>query len=209
MIRKLIGAGILVLACTVLLPAAAYAQSAIAGIVKDTSGAILPGVTVEAASDVLIEKSRTVTTDGEGAYRIVDLRPGTYTVTFSLAGPNGRSTYLLVTPGTTWSTITCLDSSKCTVGQRIIPGLTQSNLLVNLNPAQTEYAPRLTQVDLSFSKVFQVGGVRVNPKLDVFNAFNSDDWTGVTSMQFGAATYKRPAVILQGRVIRIGADLKW
>ena len=86
MIRKLVLAGIAALACVAGLPAAAQAQSAIAGVVKDTSGAILPGVTVEASSDVLIEKTRSVITDGEGAYRIVDLRPGTYSVTFTLPG---------------------------------------------------------------------------------------------------------------------------
>ena len=64
----------------------AFAQSAIAGIVKDTSGAVLPGVSVEAASDVLIEKTRLVVTDGAGQYKIVDLRPGAYVVTFSLTG---------------------------------------------------------------------------------------------------------------------------
>src|SRR5678809_1125540 len=69
-----------------LAPGAAFAQSAIAGVVKDATGAVLPGVTVEAASDVLIEKTRSVTTDGEGAYRIVDLRPGVYTITFTLPG---------------------------------------------------------------------------------------------------------------------------
>ena len=63
------------LACVAGLPAVAHAQSAIAGVVKDTSGAVLPGVTVEASSDVLIEKTRSVITDGEGAYRIVDLPP--------------------------------------------------------------------------------------------------------------------------------------
>ena len=47
---------------------------------------MLPGVTVEASSDVLIEKVRTAVTDGNGSYRIVDLRPGTYTVTFTLTG---------------------------------------------------------------------------------------------------------------------------
>jgi hypothetical protein len=57
-----------------------------AGIVRDTSGAVMPGVTVEAASPALIEKSRTVVTDGTGQYRIVDLKPGTYTVTFTLSG---------------------------------------------------------------------------------------------------------------------------
>jgi hypothetical protein len=68
------------------LPAAVHAQSAIAGVVKDTSGAVLPGVSVEASSDVLIEKVRAVTTDGSGQYKIVDLRPGAYVVTFTLAG---------------------------------------------------------------------------------------------------------------------------
>src|SRR5262245_65525180 len=69
-----------------LLPDVARAQSAIAGVVKDTSGAVLPGVNVEASSDVLIERTRSVVTDGAGQYKIVDLRPGTYTVTFSLQG---------------------------------------------------------------------------------------------------------------------------
>jgi hypothetical protein len=73
-------------------PVAAGAQSgttgAIAGLVKDTSGAVLPGVTVEAASPALIEQVRSAVTDGQGLYRIVDLRPGTYTVTFTLPGFN-------------------------------------------------------------------------------------------------------------------------
>src|SRR5688572_16978081 len=73
-----------------LLAAAAHAQSlssgTIAGAVRDESGGVLPGVTVEAASPVLIEKVRTVVTDDRGLFRIVDLRPGVYTVTFSLPG---------------------------------------------------------------------------------------------------------------------------
>src|SRR5262245_302267 len=78
--------GIALLAALVLVPAAARAQSSITGVVKDTSGAVLPGVTVEAASPELIEKARASVTDGTGQYRILDLRPGTYTVTFSLTG---------------------------------------------------------------------------------------------------------------------------
>src|SRR5438093_3692110 len=74
------------LVCGVLLPAGAYAQAAIAGVVRDSSGGVMPGVTVEAASPVLIEKVRTGVTDGTGQYRIADLRPGTYTVTFTLPG---------------------------------------------------------------------------------------------------------------------------
>jgi Carboxypeptidase regulatory-like domain len=75
-----------VLVFVLAIPAAARAQSSITGVVRDTSGAVLPGVTVEAASDVLIEKVRSVVTDGSGQYRIVDLRPGVYTVTFTLPG---------------------------------------------------------------------------------------------------------------------------
>jgi len=69
-----------------LLPAAASAQSTITGVVADSSGAVLPGVTVEAASPALIEKIRTAVTDAEGRYVIVNLRPGTYSVTFTLPG---------------------------------------------------------------------------------------------------------------------------
>ena len=76
---------VLAVAC-VLIPAAASAQGSIAGVVKDASGAVLPGVTVEAASPVLIEKVRTAVTDGAGQYRILNLRPGSYSVTFTLPG---------------------------------------------------------------------------------------------------------------------------
>ena len=64
----------------------AQAASAITGVVRDASGAVLPGVTVEASSPALIEKVRSAITDSQGQYRIVDLGPGTYTVTFSLVG---------------------------------------------------------------------------------------------------------------------------
>jgi hypothetical protein len=64
----------------------AAAQSAIAGVVKDDSGGVLPGVTVEASSPSLIQGTRTASTDGSGQYKIIDLRPGVYTVSFSLTG---------------------------------------------------------------------------------------------------------------------------
>jgi hypothetical protein len=70
----------------ILLPSIALAQAAITGVVRDVSGAVLPGVTVEAASPALIEKVRTAVSDGTGQYRIIDLRPGTYSVTFTLPG---------------------------------------------------------------------------------------------------------------------------
>ena len=79
---------VVALVAALLLPTSLYAQASIAGSVRDTSGAVLPGVTIEAASPVLIEKVRTVVTNGNGQFQIVELRPGAYTVTFTLPGFN-------------------------------------------------------------------------------------------------------------------------
>ena len=75
-----------IVAALVALPSLAFAQATLTGTVKDDSGAVLPGVTVEAASPALIEKTRDAVTDGSGQYRIVDLAPGTYSLTFTLPG---------------------------------------------------------------------------------------------------------------------------
>src|SRR5688572_2766795 len=78
----------LLMLTAVLLPSVAFAQGTLTGTVRDQSGAVLPGVTVEAASPVLIEKVRTAVTDSTGQYRITGLNPGTYSLTFSLTGFN-------------------------------------------------------------------------------------------------------------------------
>jgi hypothetical protein len=78
--------GLLTLAVFLTVQTVAYAQASITGVVRDTSGAVLPGVTVEATSPVLIEKVRSVVSDGTGQYRIENLRPGAYAVTFALPG---------------------------------------------------------------------------------------------------------------------------
>ena len=70
----------------ILTTGSALAQSAIAGLVRDQSGAVLPGVSVEASSPVLIEATRSAVTDDQGRYRVIDLRPGVYKLTFTLAG---------------------------------------------------------------------------------------------------------------------------
>jgi hypothetical protein len=75
-----------IILATVLLPSLAFAQGTLTGTVRDASGGVLPGVTVEATSPVLIEKVRTVVTDGRGQYRVVDLNPGTYSLTATLPG---------------------------------------------------------------------------------------------------------------------------
>ncbi|MBA0088117.1 MAG: carboxypeptidase regulatory-like domain-containing protein, partial [Acidobacteria bacterium Pan2503] len=80
-----LGAGLSVI---LLFLARASAQSTISGQVKDTSGAVMAGVAVEASSEALIERARSVVSNGEGRYAIVDVRPGSYTVTFTLMGFN-------------------------------------------------------------------------------------------------------------------------
>src|SRR5262249_52018633 len=86
--RVLLGVVVIVAGEALLLstPAAAQERASIVGVVQDSSGAVLPGVTVEASSPALIERVRTGISDGSGRYAIIDLRPGIYTVTFSLAG---------------------------------------------------------------------------------------------------------------------------
>ena len=77
---------LLLAALVAVMPSTAYGQASITGVVRDTSGAVLPGVTVEASSPALIEKVRSGVTNGAGQYRIENLRPGPYSVTFTLAG---------------------------------------------------------------------------------------------------------------------------
>src|SRR5207244_13114884 len=88
--RRIVFGIALICGSVLLLPAPSHAQGtstgAVAGTAKDASGGVLPGVTVEASSPALIEKTRTTVTDDKGEYKIIELRPGTYTVTFTLTG---------------------------------------------------------------------------------------------------------------------------
>lgn len=95
----------IVTALLFLAPSWALAQGSITGIVRDSSGSVLPGVTVEASSDALIEKVRTAVTDGNGQYRIVDLRAGTYALTFTLPGFSAFRRTGVVIEGTFTATI--------------------------------------------------------------------------------------------------------
>lgn len=83
---RTLSAACIAIAILIAVPSTASAQASITGLVKDSSGGVLPGVTVEASSPDLIERARAAVTDGSGQYRIVDLRGGTYTVTFTLPG---------------------------------------------------------------------------------------------------------------------------
>ena len=102
--RRVVACAILVWAGLLLLPRLSVAQgigaASIVGVAKDSSGAVLPGVTVEAASPVLLEKSRATVTDDQGRYQIAELRPGTYSVTFTLPGfATFKRDGLTLTPG--------------------------------------------------------------------------------------------------------------
>ncbi|MCA1584367.1 MAG: hypothetical protein LC791_06220 [Acidobacteria bacterium] len=73
----------------------------------------------------------------------------------------------------------------------------------------TLFTPRMNQVDFSASKSLVLGWLTVLPKIDVFNALNSDDYTAVETAQYNAAAYLRPSQVLQGRIIRVGVDMRW
>jgi hypothetical protein len=170
-----------VLAALSLAPAAAFAQASIAGIVKDASGAVLPGVSVEAASPVLIEKVRTAVTDETGQYRIVDLRAGTYTVTFTLGGFSvvkregieltGAFTAVVnadLKVGALAETITVTGETPIVDTQSVRRQTTISNDLISAIPATRAYASLMT---LMPNTVIAAGGasdVQVVPGMVVF-----------------------------------------
>ena len=127
--------------------------------------------------------------------------------------PNGLSTVFTVTPTTRYTA--CPGNSAaagCAVGALVIPGMIQPSLNVPLIAPGTELTPRLTQVDFSVSKRLAFERIRLEPRIDLFNALNSSDYYQVQSMvystTFGAA-YKRPSAILLGRLLRLGFNLEF
>ena len=134
---------------------------------------------------------------------------GGFTAGTGFDNPRGQGTFYAVSPTTRYAA-SCLGA--CTPGALVLPAMAASGLAtinVPLVAPETEFTPRINQVDFSVSKSFELGKFRVNPKLDLFNALNSDDYTSVATTQFGAATYLRPSVILQGRIIRVGAEVRF
>ena len=134
------------------------------------------------------------------------LQYGVFTAGTGNTQPNGIGTFMLVQQTTKYAT-GC--AGACTAGALVIPNLALASVSIPLVAPGTEFAPRYNQVDFGASKTFRFGHASVMPRLDLFNAFNSDAFTAVTSMQYGATAYLQPSVILQGRLIRVGADVKW
>ncbi|HEX7281971.1 MAG TPA: hypothetical protein VF239_07945, partial [Vicinamibacterales bacterium] len=134
---------------------------------------------------------------------------GGFTAGTGFDRPNGQATFWQLTSTTRYAA-NC--TGPCRPGELVLPELAASgvaNLQVPLVAPETEFTPRINQVDFSISKRFELGAFRATPKLDLFNALNSDDYSSVATAQFGAATYKQPSVIIQGRIVRIGVDVTW
>jgi hypothetical protein len=134
---------------------------------------------------------------------------GGFTAGTGFDNPRGLGTFFLVAPTTRYAA-DC--KGACTPGALVLPAMAASGLAsisVPLVAPETEYTPRINQFDFSVSKSIEFGVVRLTPKLDLFNALNSDDYTAVATTQYGAATYLRPSTILQGRIIRFAVDARW
>jgi len=141
------------------------------------------------------------------------LQGGGTTLDTALNQPNGASTVFTVTPTTRYTA--CPGNSVaagCVVGAPVIPGMIQPSLNVPLIAPGTELTPRVTQVDFSVSKRLSFERVRVEPRIDLFNALNSSDYYNVRSLVYSTApnaTYKLPNNILLGRLIRFGFNLNF
>src|SRR2546428_761090 len=184
----------------------AQQAAAIAGAVRDTSGAVLPGVTVEAASPVLIEKVRTVVTDAEGRYDIVALRPGSYVLTFSLTGfSTVKREAIELTAGFTATvnaemrvgaleeTVTVSGASPLVDIQSVQQQKVVSNELLAALPSSTKALSTLITLTPGMTGAPDVGGAsgiyRSNaPRLNTFHGKASIKFAydGMNAMNFGA-----------------------
>ena len=171
----------LVLGVLVLVPSLAFAQATITGVVKDASGGVLPGVTVEASSPTLIERVRSATTDGAGQFRIVDLRNGSYTVTFSLPGFTTvkregielSGTFVAVVNtdlkvGTLQETIVVTGQTPIVDVQSVNRQTTMDNELINAIPAARSYGGLMTLMPNTVVQGGAASNAQVVPNMVVF-----------------------------------------
>jgi hypothetical protein len=211
-------------------PVAASAQqtSGIAGVARDTSGAVLPGVTVEASSPALIEKVRTVTTDGEGRYNIVDLPPGAYVVTFALSGfGTFRRDGITLSSGFTATvdavmrvgaleeSITVSGSSPIVDTQNVRKQLVASDELLSQLPTSSKQIYTLVTLTPGYTGVTDVGGQyaaeagafhgKRGTKVS-FNGMGVENSSGNSSYQINAATVEEMVLQTSGISAEVNAD---
>ncbi len=225
--RRLSAASLLV-GSLLLVPAGAYAQATLAGVVRDTSEAVLPGVTVEAASPSLIEKSRTAVTDNSGQYRITELPPGTYTLTFTLTGfstvrregiaVSGSGVITInadLRVGAVAETVTVTGETPVVDTQSARRQAVLSNDVINSLPATRSYGALLTaipglQVDNTanrgaqttpFMTMFTANGGRANEgrmMIDGLNVAASFNGGGVSTFIYDIANTAEMQVTVAG-----------
>jgi hypothetical protein len=99
--------------------------------------------------------------------------------------------------------------APCPAGQLVAPTLTSASITVPIVAPGTEFLPRINQLDLSFAKWFQAGSARVQGQADIFNLFNKAYAIAYRSTNFGTTAYQQPSSVLQGRMFRLGVQLKW
>jgi hypothetical protein len=176
-----LGAASVVLGVLVLVPSLAFAQATITGVVKDASGLVLPGVTVEAASPQLIERVRTTTTASDGSFRIVDLRAGTYSVTFSLTGFSTVKRDGIELSGAFVATVNAelkvgnLEETIVVTGESPIVDIqsvnrqtTMDNDLINAIPAARSYGGLMTLMPNTVVQGGAASNAQVVPNMVVF-----------------------------------------
>ncbi len=214
----------------VLWAAAASAQqtSGIAGVVKDSSGGVLPGVTVEAASPALIEKVRTATSDGEGRYNIVDLQPGTYTIAFTLTGFSiFKRDGVTLTSGFTATvdaqmsvgaleeSVTVSGASPLVDTQNVRKQLVATSDLLSALPTSSKQIYTLVTLTPGYTGVTDVGGQYLleagayhgkrGTKVS-FNGMGVENSSGNSSYQINAATVDEMVLQTSGISAEVNAD---
>jgi len=172
-----------VAAAIILLPSFAFAQASLSGTVKDGSGAVLPGVTVEASSPALIEKTKSAVTDGSGFYRIIDLRPGTYALSFTLPGFNTVKRDGIELQGSQTLTISIdmkvggLEETITVTGETPVVDVQNAKreLVMKQDVIQTLPGARAAGALLNITPGLQVdnNGVSLAPTMTFFNAHSS------------------------------------
>jgi hypothetical protein len=190
-------------AIMVFMPAVALAQSAIAGVVTDNTQAVLPGVTVEAASPALIEGARVVHTDSQGRYSIVDLRPGAYTVTFALPGfttlvrdglqlPASftATVNVALTIGAVEETVTVSGQSSVIDVERAQRSTVLTRDMLDALPASTNIQARAQLIPGLRPSVVEVGAVQsvTQTSFSVHGLASKDNTLEVDGMKFNAIT---------------------
>jgi hypothetical protein len=221
---------VVVVLSALLWPSAASAQqtSGIAGVVKDASGAVLPGVTVEAASPALIEKVRTATSDGAGRYNIVELQPGAYAITFTLTGfstfkregvtlTSGFTATVdaVMSVGALTESITVSGASPLIDMQNVRKQLVASSDLLSALPTSSKQIYTLVTLTPGFTGVTDVGGQYLfeagtyhgkrGSKVS-FNGMGVENSSGNSSYQINAATVDEMVLQTSGISAEMNAD---